>query len=376
MSFEPKIPKVTGGVSSTVGQATVEPRKSAADARRDALAMPDLDAARTAVQQPTKPVVPPGPGGKGLSPIEARFVELERALAKRTANRQRDIQSAVALIGTSAARRSRGARKKALDLCAMMDDDATADGLRLALKLEDALQNSDGEAMLSGLVEAAKAEASLAGRARSLLQTQMAQALIYIVQHDPGALEALLEGEDGLSAEHILEHAFSLAENAMADAPELAEAHAALSMLVMLHGDPQALRDAERLTISGFKHEPDNDGCTMALALIRLAQEDYAKALELSGDLAARGYARGTAQLIAARAHRGQGDLDGALQALARGLKVAPDMLALHLETCVVATARDDATLFREHHDRATDLLGSAEAADDAIAFASGDGSS
>jgi hypothetical protein len=175
------------------------------------------------------------------------------------------------------------------------------------------------------------------------------------------------------TAESLFERAFVLAEEAMAMEPQLAEAHAALAALVLLQGDPQAQRDAERLTISGFKIEPDHDGCTMALATIRLMQGAFAEALTLVGNLAARGYARGPAQLVAARAHRGLDALDDALQAVQRGLKVAPDLAALHLEACVIAEAREDEALYDEHYARLSELLGGEEAAGDAIAFAVGD---
>lgn len=326
--------------------------------------MPDLDAARAAVQQAAKPVTPPGPGGKSVSAIEARFMELERELSKRTSNRARDIQSAITLIGTSASRRSRGARKLSADLCELMSEDASADALRLALSMEDALQNADGEALMSAL--AAASEMNVGGRAQALVLAQASNALRFLAEHFPGALEEV---------ENPFEQAFALAEEAFTLAPGLAEAHSALSFLVMMHGDPQALRDAERLTISGLKAEPEHDGCTLALASIRLIQGDYAHALELCGELAARGYARGVAHLVAARAQRGLGNAAEAQQAIDRGLKLAPDLVALHLEGCLVARMREDDAAFDAHHDRVTELLGSPEDADEAIAFASGESS-
>ncbi|MBC7792714.1 MAG: hypothetical protein H7Z43_03320 [Clostridia bacterium] len=387
MSFDPKIPKVGGTAVTQPSQVGADTAEASA-VQRAKLAMPDLDAARIAVQQPSQAVVPPGRGAKPMSGLETRFAELERQLGKRTSNRAKDIQSAIALVGSSAARRSRGARKLSGDLCSMMDDDAFADATRLALSLEDALQSGDAGSLLDGLAEASELEASVTGRARGLVYAQASHALTYIAQHDPRALEALTAAADDdvgessadaeashakpVDANAVFERAFALAEDAIAAAPELAEGYAALAMLVMLHGDPQALRDAERLTIAGFKFESDHDGCTVALATIRLAQGEYAKALDLTNELTSRGYARATAVLLEARAQRGLGDLNEAREAIARGLKISPDFIALHLEACVIARQRKDSGLHDTHWARLVELLGSKDDAEAAVTFAFG----
>lgn len=328
--------------------------------------MPDLDAARTASKQkdvgaPTQPVVV----RSDTSQIEKRFAELERALAVKTADRQKAYKTARAFIGSFSARRSKGTRRLAASLCDALDhvsdDESTSGALRLALQLDDALQSGSPDELLAALTDVADLSDEASPDTRGLVLALSSQALAMLHQHFPSAIP-----DDG-----VLERAFALAEEALALAPETAEPHAALAALIMAHGDLQALRDAEALVRRSLKLEPEHDPSAVVLANIFIARSRYDEAITLLADLHARGNTWPFVQLLTVRCYRFTGALDQAELALTRAIKAGIKLPAIYLEACIVARLRHDDEAARSYRERAAELLGVEVDVDQALGYLS-----
>ncbi len=327
--------------------------------------MPDLDAARAASKQkeavaPTQPVVV----GRGdVSQIEKQFAELERALAVKSAGRQKAYETAIAFIGSFAARRSKGARRQAMSLCDALDhvsdDEATSGALRLVLQLDDALQSGSADELLAALTAAADLSDEAMPQTRGLVLAQASQALAMLYQHFPSAIED----------EGMMERAFTLAEEALALAPEHAEPHAALAMLVMAHNDLQALRDAEGLVRRSLTLEPEHDPSALALATIFFARDRYDEALAFLSEIHTRGNNWPLVQLLTARCYRFSGALDDADALLVKAVKLTPAIPTMLLEASIVARLRGDKAGAATYRDRAAELLGPDVDIDEALAL-------
>jgi tetratricopeptide (TPR) repeat protein len=364
VSFDPKIGKVgPGGAPASIGEATKTGEKAAQAVKSPSpLAMPDLDAARAASKQkdvgaPSQPLVVRG----DISQLEKQFAELERALAVKNAGRQKAYETAIALIGSFAARRSKGARRQALSLCDALDhvsdDETTSGALRIALQLDDALQSGSPDELLAALTTAADLSDEASPATRGLVLAQASQALAMLYQHFPSAMPD----------EGMLERAFALAEEALALAPEHAEPHAALAAMIMTHGDLQALRDAEALVRRALTLEPEHDPSAVMLATIFFARDRFDEALALLGELHARGNNWPLVQLLTARCHRFSGALDEAEAVLTKAVKLAPAMPTLFLEASIVARLRGDTRAAATYRDRAAELLGPDADVDEAL---------
>jgi hypothetical protein len=267
----------------------------------------------------------------------------------------------LAFCGSFAARGSRGARARALGLCDLLAeiaehaDDAAA--LRIGLSLDEALHGGEPEGLLEGLTSAAQLSDDLDPGARGFMLAQSAEALAMLAEHFSAQLEGI---------EAPLDQAFALAEEALSLAPELAEPHVALAQLILLHGDHEAMRDAEALARRALELEPSHQGATFTLATLAYCRHDAARALELLAEIQAP---RPQVALLTARAQRASKALADADATLQRALRAFPGVAALHVESHVIAKLAGDTERAAEHRREAASLLGSAIDVDDAIAL-------
>jgi tetratricopeptide (TPR) repeat protein len=363
VSFDPKITKIVPGlpaapVTDARTNAPIAPKERSAQQ----LTTPDLEAARAASKQ--KEAVDrqmPRLDRGGASRLEQRFAELELALAKKNLARAEAAKSALAFCASYAARGSRGGRARALGLCALLEQmpehEADAAGLRIGLLLDEAMHEGHRDDLLAGLTAAARLDVSADATVRAFVLAQGSQALAMLAEHFPSALAEV---------ESPLEQAFGLAEEALSLAPELAEAHVALAQLVLLHGDHEAMRDAESLVRRALELEPHHDGATLTLATLAYCRHDPARALELLAELQS---SRPQAQLLTARAQRATKTLPLAAATLSQAIQAFPELAALHVEAHVIAKLSKDDASAAHHRERAAELLGDAIDVDDAIAL-------
>ncbi len=366
MSFDPKITKVGSNLPMTqVGEshrgAPIAPKEQPVQQ----LATPDLETARAVSKQ--KEAVErqmPRLDRGGASRLEQRFAELELALRKKTLARSEAAKSAMAFAASYAARGSRGARSRTLGLCDLLADiaehAADAEALRVGVALDEALQSGDADGLLAGLTAAAGIDDTADMGVRAFMLAQGSQALAMLAEHFPAAVAEL---------ESPLEQAFALAEEALSLAPELAEAHVALAQLVLLHGDHEAMRDAEALVRRALELDPGHDGATFTLATLAYCRHDPTHALALIDDITTHGGARPQVYLLMARAQRATKAFADAQATLQRALTTFPTLAALHIEAAVIARLSKDEAAAAEHRDQAAALLGDAIDVDDAIAL-------
>ncbi len=364
MSFDPKITKIGPQLpTAPIGESRIDvPVK---DRPAQQLTTPDLEAARVATKQKesVERQMPKLERG-GASKLEQRFAELELALAKKTLARAEAAKSALAFCASYAVRGSRGGRSRALGLCAQLeqipDHEADAAGLRAGVTLDEAMQEANRDGLLAGMTAAAQVDESADAGVRAFVLAQGSQALAMLAEHFPAALEEI---------DAPLERAFGLAEEALALAPGSAEAHIALAQLVLLHGDHEAMRDAETLARRALELEPHHDGATFVLATLAYCRHDPAQALELLAEIHAHGAARPQVHLLTARAQRASKALTEASASLQSAIAAFPELAALHVEAHVIAKLQKDEERATRHRERAADLLGDAIDVDDAIAL-------
>lgn len=366
MSFDPKITKIGPNlpmtqVGETQHQAPVAPKEQPAQQ----LATPDLDTALAVSKQ--KEAVErqmPRLDRGGASRLEQRFADLELALRKKTMARNDAAKSAMTFVASFAARGSRGARSRTMGLCDLLGDipDFAADAqtLRIGVALDDALQAGDADGLMAGLTAAAGVEEGGDAGARAFVLAQASQALAMLAEHFPATLEEV---------ESPLDQAFALAEEALSLSPELAEAHVALAQLILLHGDHEAMRDAEALVRRALELDPGHDGATFTLATLSYCRHDPARALALLDEITAHGTARPQIYLLTARAQRATKAFADARATLQRAIQTFPTIAAFHIEASVIARLSKDEAAAAEHRDRAADLLGESIDVDDAIAL-------
>ncbi|MEZ0311409.1 MAG: hypothetical protein ACAI38_06520 [Myxococcota bacterium] len=351
--------------TAAAGEARVDVPVTPKERPAQQLTTPDLEAARVATKQKesVERQMPRLERG-GSSKLEQRFAELELALAKKNLARAEAAKAALAFCVSYAVRGSRGGRSRALGLCAQLEQlpehEADAAGLRAGVILDEAMQEANRDGLLAGLTATAQVDESADAGVRAFGLAQASQALAMLAEHFPATLEEI---------DSPLERAFGLAEEALALAPELAEAHVALAQLVLLHGDHDAMRDAETLVRRALELEPHHDGATFTLATLAYCRHDPARALELLAEIQAHGAPRPQVQLLAARAQRAVKAVAEADATLQRAIAAFPELAALHVEAHVVARLLKDDERAARHRERAADILGDAIDVDDAIAL-------
>ncbi len=366
MSFDPKITKIGPHLPTVrVGEERADVSSTPKERPSPQLTTPDLEAARAATKQ--KEAVErqmPRLERGGASKLEQRFAELELALARKNLARAEAAKSALAFCVSYAVRASRGGRSRALGLCSQLaeiaEHEADAAGLRAGVTLDEAMQEANLDGLLAGLTSAAQVDESADPGVRAFVLAQGSQALAMLAEHFPSSLDP---------NDAPLERAFALAEEALALSPELAEAHVALAQLILLHGDHEAMRDAETLARRALELEPHHGGATHTLATLAYCRHDPARALELLAEVQAHGTPRPQVHLLMARAQRAAKDYSEAAATLGRAIAAFPDLPALHIEAHVIAKLSKDDERAAQHRERAASLLGDAIDVDDAIAL-------
>jgi len=188
----------------------------------------------------------------------------------------------------------------------------------------------------------------------ALAHALLSQAIVQLAVHFPHVLT-----EMGVPVADALERAMSLAEKAIATAPELPDGHTALGRLLLTRDEPEALDDAIETLRRAVSLAPEHDPAELALATALRAKGFHAEALALVDGIIRRG--SGLAQPFVLRALLAQddGDLTSAKRDVERAIVMAPEDALVCLDAARIAQRADDHATAEIYMARARELLGS-----------------
>ena len=192
----------------------------------------------------------------------------------------------------------------------------------------------------------------------ALAKATFAHGLIQLAVHFPDELGPL-----GLTIPEALERALTLAEEAVALAPELPDGYVALGRLLLCHDDAEALADAVEVLTHALELDPEHDGAEVALATALRERGDKTRALEHVERLLKRG--SGQAQVVVLRAllHLDLGRVDEARRDMERAIRLAPQAGLIQLDAARIHAAAGDDDGAAALEARSQALLGSSFAA-------------
>ncbi len=320
----------------------------------------------TPLREPTRAETRPSPPAPAApaSPWEQELERLRQTLRLDAQGRAQAAKHVLALALSYPLRRSRGALHKAISLCEEVATEAPelatpAHELALWLGAEGDLLETSGEATLKACrTFTALIEATGDLKLGALARSGLAHALIQLATHFPGELGAV-----DLDAEAALAQALALAEEAVAQAPELPDGHVALGRLLLCHDDPQAWADAREVLEHALALDGEHDPAETALAVALHALGRVSEAREHVERVIHRGSGQAQPLLLRALMALAAGKSEEARRDLARAAHIAPRAGLVHLDAARAAEAAGDHEAAQTHHARARELLGAASAA-------------
>lgn len=334
IGWDPKSKSVARGAHTTTPDGSAQPSKSGGN--RAAAEAASMERPKALVDEPTRPKTHPTrhtqSGSKAQ--FETHLDKLRELLAQEGTARRAGARQAIAMACGYSLRRSRGARKRGLELLegiaeSDLDEAHAAAGLAEILRAEGKLHELTAEATMAASASLLRAlDEELPNDIAALGRTILANGLLQLATHFPDGAEELDATPAGL-----LEHAFFLAESAVEAAPHLPDGHCALARLVLLHDGPEALEDAKTILDHALREDPDHDPSQLCLALVELEQGDRDGALLRVDDVLRGGNGHPLAFLLRGLIHEARGDLTRAKADVTRAHKLAPQVGLLALDT-------------------------------------------
>ncbi len=285
--------------------------------------------------------------------VSNALAKLRADLRDRLAKREAAAKQILSMCVAYPFRRSRGARKQALEA---IDDviaqypDATelAEILLALLEAEHVIHLMEGESTLEGIANLTSLLASerlvdtqLAGFAKGLL----AGGLVQLALHFP------IDAQDlELPPEEILAQAFSLAEEAIANAPELPDGYVVLGRLLLIQ---EEVDEAETLFELALSYDPEHDAAQTGLATAAWARGELEEARELVEPVLMRGSGHAGPWWLSTLIAEQQEEDARAVRDLVWALKLAPECGLLRIDAARVDTANAE-----KHHEIAKQILG------------------
>ena len=191
------------------------------------------------------------------------------------------------------------------------------------------------------------------GPHQALAQATLARALTQLAIHFPKSLN-----QHKTPIESCLEQAFYLAEAAALTNHELADSHAALGRLLLIHGTTEAYKDAEVLFQLALKHDPEFDPARLGLANCFYLQGKEAQSLTEVELLLRKGATFPGLWVLRSQLKADAGDLKTALRDIERATQLAPEAGLYHLDAAKIATASGQLRQAESHRQKAQQLLG------------------
>jgi tetratricopeptide (TPR) repeat protein len=304
-----------------------------------------------------------GPRKQVTPSFQMQAQKLRQAIRAQAAKTQRQAKDGLSkevmrACMSFAFRRSRGARKVALDLCdecsAAPDNDLPHyANLKGILQAESLLHQLSSEGTLKALakliavLERRDPEQNVATNPdiEAVARSILAHGFIQLAVHFPDGAKNIQ-----LSADELLSEALQLSEEAIALAPHLPDGHTSLGRVMLCQDDDVADMDARERFEVALALDPDFDPARIGLANVLRHQKKPDEALVLVNQVIKAGNGLPQPLVLRALIQKDLGELKAAYSDIERALALAPDAALVKLDAALICQAigKNDLSLTRQ----------------------------
>ena len=289
------------------------------------------------IEEPTRAPTHPTRAGAHrttLATSEATLASLRLKLERDRIGRERTAREALRTVVAYPFRRSRGIRRKAVDLCETLaerlpDLSKEARWMSVLLRAEGDLHALDAERALEALAGVAEVLDGVGSNEelRAFASAVAASACIQIALRYPGLRRSLEEDLDV-----FLGRALRLAEDAVAANPSLPDGYVQIGRILLMQEDADGVREAAWFLHRALELDPEHDPAHAALALHHLENDDVDLAADHIEAATPEGSGHPAALLLRARIALRRDAPEAAARDLERALAMATRDGLLQLE--------------------------------------------